>query len=79
MSPPRWEPLSHFGATVWFGCLCDSSWLPQKDLLGHHFLRMLAFLTLLIRKLFVIAKESFHYVQRSLHITWLKPEPSVST
>ena len=47
--------------------------------LGHHFLEMPAFLTILIRKLFMIAKESFLYVQRSLHIIWSKLEPSVST
>ena len=40
---------------------------------------MLAFLTILIRKLFMTAKESFLYVQRSPHIIWLKLEPSVST
>lgn len=60
-SPPPSGPMGEptlLRSAVPFRCysLCDSSWLPQKDLLGHHFLRMLAFLTLLIRKLFVIAK-----------------------
>lgn len=57
----------------------DYSWLPQKDPLGYCFLRPLAFLTALIRKVFVIAGKSFLYVQRAPCIIWLKPEHSVST
>lgn len=51
----------------------------SEDLPGHHFLRLLAFLTVSIRKLFIMADKSFLCVHRSPHIIWLKPKPNVST
>lgn len=55
------------GAVVGHGRLQAYSRLPQKDLLGDCFLRLLAFLIVLIRKPFTIAEKSLLSVQRSPH------------